>query len=400
MRLKNETTDSLSIVTLDSYSKFEELTPWVYKNPTYDPVTGTLGLDKAKALFELPEKIYGNSDKLSEIILKDYRPKGDTLGVLLVGKKGMGKSLLSEKMAMMMVNKGWSVIHVTKPVSASAVEKAVEILAPCMLYLEEFEKCFENTQDVPIFLNMFSSTTIKGLLVVIAANSINSVIYDPLIDRPQRLRYRINYSEIDDNVVEDILADSEVSPEQKKVYTEWVKSSKPNIDSLITLVKLTAHISDPNELIEYISILNVPRLNPLRYKLGSLSIVGWNHPVVGEYPYRVKMESGVNPPSCIISIEGGSLKFKTEIDLTIETDSEPGFRVEKTLEVVLNGDPKRTAKIELDLNFEICRDAGKISKMFSVNVEKEYDDKPMHLLRDGEHIEGSCRNISQWLEWE
>lgn len=402
MRLKNETQETVSIVTLDSYSEFSKLTPWVYRNPKYDEASGTLTLDKTKALFEIPDKIYGNSEKLAKIILKDYRPKGDTLGVLLVGKKGMGKSLLSEKIAMMMVEKGYSVIHVTRPVSAVAIEKAVETLSPCLLYLEEFEKCFENPQDVPVFLNMFSATTIKGLMVVIAANSINSVIYDPLIDRPQRLRYRINYAEIDDNVVNDILADSEVSAEQRRVYTEWVNSSKPNIDSLITLVKLTAHITDPTELVEYISILNVPRLNPLRYKLQGLTITGWNHPTVSDYSYKVKMQTSVTPPSCVITIEGAN-KFKTEVDLTIEDDSEPGFLVDRTLEVAvpsMDGGPKVMAKIALEMEFGLSRDAGKIANMFTVQIEEAYKDKPLKLLANGQHVEGSSRDISQWLAWE
>lgn len=408
MRLKNESQESISIITLNEYSEFNKLDPWIYKNPTFDPASGTLSLDKNESLFELPKKIYGNSQRLGEIILKDYKPKGDTLGVLLVGKKGMGKSLLSEKIAMDMINRGYPVIHVTRPVSALAVEKAVEVLSPCLLYLEEFEKCFENPQDVPVFLNMFSSTTINGLMVVIAANSINSIIYDPLIDRPQRLRYRINYSEIDDNVVNDILADSEVSEEQKRVYTEWVKSSKPNIDSLITLVKLTSHIEDPSELVEFISILNVPKLNPLRYKLTGITAVAWNHPVVSSGNYNIKQESLVNPPTCNITISGAH-KFTTEVDLTIEDPDKPGFKVIKVLESTAQDNDfmpgpsgkASVAKIELELEFELCRDAGKIATMYSVPITKDFKDKSLEVMRGGALVDGAgVRDMTQWLAWD
>lgn len=404
MKLKRESKESLSIVTLDAYSEFEKLEPWVYKNPEFDEGTKELKLDKSTALFDIPEKIYGNTTKLAKIIMNDYDPKGETLGVLLVGKKGMGKSLLSENIAMRMIEKGYSVIHVTRPISARAVEKAVETLSPCMLYLEEFEKCFENPGEIPIFLNMFSATTIKGLLVVIAANNIQNMIYDPLVDRPQRLRYRINYSEIDDNVVEDILSDAEISKDQKRVYTEWVKSSKPNIDSLITLVKLSSHITDPNDLVEYISILNVPKLNPLRYKLVGLTLTSWNHLFVSDREYRIRMSSLTSPPTCVIAIEGDH-KFKTEIDLSVENEKEPFFTVEKDLEVevterLLEGSARRSVKVSVELKFELTRDAGDIKKMVIATIPEEFEDNPLELIKDGEHVASNCRDASAWLAWE
>ena len=391
MRLIQDSSEKVSIVSLDSYQKFNRLKPWVYKNPVYDPNTNVISFDKAEALYELPTKMYGNTTKLAKAILMDYKETGDVLGALLVGKKGMGKSLLAETIATELIERKIPVIHVTREVSATAIEKAVELLTPCMLYLEEFEKCFTDRTDIPIFLNMFSSSTIKGLMVVIAANRIDDVAYDPLIDRPQRLRFRISYGDIDDNTVDEILSDQEVTKEQKKVYREWVNSSKPNIDSLITLVKLTNHISDPNDLVEYISILNVPELNKLRYKLKSFTILKWNYPTVTPYNYKISIKSMLEPSICSISIDGRA-KFSADIDLKIEDENKQDFSVEDVL--ITKADSGEEAKIHYYAEFELCRDPGVISQTVSVPISKEFSNSTIPVIADGAFVEGIVKDLS------
>lgn len=384
MRLMNKSSDTLTIVSLDQYKEFDRLEPWIYRNPEYCDATKSLSLTRSETLFDVPEKIFGNTTGLAKAILKDYRKDGDVLGALLVGKKGMGKSLLSEKISIEMIQKNIPVIHITRPVSAIAVDKAIEILAPCVLYLEEFEKCFDNPQDIPIFLNMFSSTTIKGLMVIIAANSINNVMYDPLIDRPQRLRYRINYNEIDDNTVGEILSDVEITKEQKNIYTEWVKSSKPNIDSLITLVKLTKHISDPDELVEYISILNVPKLNPLRYVLKDMTITGWNYPTVFRHPYNTTLKSIASVG--MFTIEMNALhKLSSNVDLTVDKGVMKPF----TTQLVLTGgdEEKGLVNITMDLSFELTRDDGDVVHNLSIPIQHEFT-QPIPIIKDFKHVEG------------
>lgn len=395
MRLIKDTSDELSIVTLDSYSPIENITPWIYRNPEFNEHTGALTMSKSEKLFDVPERVYGNTKELSAIIRKDWDPKGETLGTLLVGKKGMGKSLLAEDISMEIIKLKHPVIHVTRPVTAAAIEKAVELMAPCVLYLEEFEKCFTDPADIPVFLNLFSSSTIKGLLVIIAANSINNVMYDPLLDRPQRLRFRINYSSIPETTVDEILTDQEVSPEQKKIYTEWVKSSSPNIDSLITLVKLTKHLCDPNDLVEYISILNVPKLNPLRYRLKRFTVNEWNFPVVARHPYKFSCKSMVEPTVFNLAIDG-QLKFSTTIDLTVEDPDRGGFTV---TDVLTSGEGDAEAKIHYTAEFELTREDGLIQHIIQYPIASEFSGTEFTLVSNGKHVEGMGNDVARWEGW-
>lgn len=388
MRLVNKTSDTLTIVSLDQYKQFNKLEPWIYRNPEYSESTKSLTLTRSEVLFDIPEVIYGNADKLADAILKDYDKSKGVLGALLVGKKGMGKSLLSEKISIKMIKEGIPVIHVTRAVSATAIEKAIEILAPCVLYMEEFEKCFTDPQDVPIFLNMFSSTTINGLMVIIAANSIDNVMYGPLLDRPQRLRFRINYNTIDDNTVNQILSDKEVSDNQRQVYSEWVKSSKPNIDSLITLVKLTKHITNPDELVDYISILNVPKLNPLRYVLTDLIIKEWNYVAVDRFAYTLKAKTMANPGVFTLEM-GAHAKLKGSIDLTVDETNLKPF----TTTLVLSDESKEDgARIVLEASFELTRDEGDINQPLQVPINSEFK-KPIDVIRDRKPVEVNVSKI-------
>lgn len=396
MRLLHSTSDSVSLVTLDNYNQFDKLEPWIYRNPTYDEPSKVLKLDKAESLYSIPKKMYGNADSLAKTILNDYSPKGDVLGALLIGKKGMGKSMLSELMAMKMLDKGIPVIHVTREVDAVAIEKAVETLAPCMLYLEEFEKCFTSASDVPIFLNMFSSTSIKGLMVVIAANNIDGVAYDPMIDRPQRLRFRIKFGKIDEKTVDEVLSDSEATEDQKQVYREWVKSSNPNIDSLITLVKLTTHIKDPNDLIDYISILNVPDLNPLRYKLKTLRLTEWNYDFISDRTVSIKLECFPDPAAIKLNIQG-NVNISNTIDLTVEDPTLGDFTLEQWFEDKSHDGLEIRVKVFLE--FELCRDSGKITQALSTTINEEYKGGFIELIKDGKVVESRAKDLSRYSDF-
>lgn len=394
MRLINETKDSLTIVSLDSYKEFDKLEPWIYSNPSYCEQSNQLSLTRTSVLFDIPKKIYGNSSNLADLILADYSKKGEVLGALLVGKKGMGKSLLSEKISMKMIKKNVPVIHITRPVSALAINKAVEVLAPCVLYLEEFEKCFTDPQDVPVFLNMFSSTTIKGLMVIIAANDISNVMYNPLLDRPQRLRFRINYNNIDDNTVDEILSDVELSKTQKQVYKEWVKSSKPNIDSLITLVKLTKHIVNPEDLVEYISILNVPKLNDLRYSLKSLTITSWNYPAIYRYQTKIDTINSDENSNFTMSLEGDH-KLSFDLDLTVDEKNKKPFTIKSKLSDGKEDGPL----VNVELEFELTRNGGIEKRSISVDMSKEFT-KPLNLISDFKLNESCAKDLSRmWGGW-
>lgn len=311
----------ISLAMVDMSRRRDRLAPGLYKNPEINEATGYITLDKADKLFEIPSVIYGKSEDYADLIMQDYDPVGEPIGVLLIGTKGMGKSMLAEMLSMRVYELKYPVIHITRRINPETIPKLLDIVGPCVLYMEEFEKCFNRIEDVPVILNTLSDSTLKGCMFIISANTLDTHLYDPLLNRPQRLKYRINYGRLDKSVINQILADHQITEAQKSVYLEWALSSNPNIDSLITLVRMTGHITDGADLVDFISILNVPNLNNPRYESRTVRILDWSFKVIRDYPYTLEIKTIPGRNAVTLHMQGQGFNKQAVLDLPkIEED--------------------------------------------------------------------------------
>lgn len=230
-----------------------------------------LFLAKDRNRFDVPHILYGvKYPKISKIIMDDYARTKKSLGVLLTGAKGMGKSLLSEVLGNEMIDKGFPVLYITEELPASAISEFIKVLGPCCVILEEFDKIY-NWDKTPAFIPLFSDTSNDGTLFIITANHISSGTLDPLLDRPQRLKYRINFGEMTEDVINHIVDDNVGKEELRILFKTWAKDNRSNIDSLLTLVKMSNHIENEEELVEYIGMLNIPTLSSARPTLDKIT---------------------------------------------------------------------------------------------------------------------------------
>ena len=345
----------VTLASIDMSRRRDKTPIGLYRNPELNEGNGFVSMDKVDGMFKLPDRIYGKAASYCDLIMQDYDPEGELVGVLLLGKKGMGKSMLAEMLATRIYVMGYPVIHVTKRINPATLPRLLELVGPCVLYLEEFEKCFDQPEDVPIILNMLSDSTLKGCMVIISANTLDVHRYDPLLDRPQRLKYRINYGKLDKQTIDQILGDHEVTDEQKNIYLEWALSSNPNIDSLITLVKMTGHITDGCALVDFISILNVPNLNQPRYEAKEVRILDWSFKVIKDVPYtfEVKTIDGKNS----ISIEIKGMGFNKQMDVPFGPIEEDRTGLDLNSKVVHIGD-EQIGTITVEVTPGITRLAG------------------------------------------
>lgn len=311
----------VSLAMVDMSRRRDRLAAGLYKNPDINEATGYINMDKADKLFEIPSVIYGKSEDYADLIMNDYDPEGEPIGVLLIGTKGMGKSMLAEMLSMRVYGLGYPVIHITRRINPDTIPKLLDIVGPCVIYMEEFEKCFNRIEDVPVILNTLSDSTLKGCMFIISANTLDTHLYDPLLNRPQRLKYRINYGKLDKSVINQILADHDITDAQKSVYLEWALSSNPNIDSLITLVRMTGHITDGADLVDFISILNVPNLNNPRYEPKTVRILDWSFKTIRDYPYTLEVKTIPGRNAITVSMQGAGFNKQAVLDLPkIEED--------------------------------------------------------------------------------
>lgn len=136
------------------------------------------------------EKIYGDTERKVKKVLDGFNASDRNFGVILSGKKGIGKSLFAKVLSCAGISKGIPVILVNSYVPGisnflSCIKQEVIVL------FDEFEKTFKqgddfNPQDE--LLTLFDGIDGGKKLFVITCNQVNR-LNDYLLNRPGRFHY-------------------------------------------------------------------------------------------------------------------------------------------------------------------------------------------------------------------
>lgn len=137
------------------------------------------------------DMIYGNHAKRAEKILKSFELSERNFGVILSGKKGIGKSLLARMIAEQAIEKGLPVIIVDTAIPGisdflSSIDQEVVII------FDEFEKTFAKVGDRKDpqveMLSLFDGIDNGKKLFVITCNNPRD-LNEFLVNRPGRFHY-------------------------------------------------------------------------------------------------------------------------------------------------------------------------------------------------------------------
>lgn len=177
------------------------------------------------------EKIYGSHKDKCNMILESYNAMERSMGVILSGQKGSGKSLMLKMIAR---NSKLPVIVVRSyfPSLSSILDK---ITQECVIVFDEFEKNFsmlnkndcddESSTEQGNLLSMFDGLSSTKKLYVITCNNIRG-INKYYFDRPGRFHYHITFTEPTIEEVIEYLADkvkSENMLPEKDIYALYNK---------------------------------------------------------------------------------------------------------------------------------------------------------------------------------
>jgi len=219
--------------------------------------------------FSIPEKIYNfnNNDmnsSLEEIFLTRFKQGSSNLGVLLLGEKGTGKSLLLKQTANLALLANLPVIMVENSFSTEALANYLSSIPDeCVVMFDEFEKKFEqdgnSAQSQSGLLSFMDGTSINKKLIVLTANDEWSI--SPFfINRPSRIRYCINYTELTREFIEQFLQENLLCKEAvETLLNELDLVESVNFDLLNAIVN-EINIMYPDESIKTIlKILNIKR---------------------------------------------------------------------------------------------------------------------------------------------
>lgn len=154
--------------------------------------------------FTLVEESFGDLEEKATHITKARELSKGTLGVLLYGVSGTGKSLLAKTICNNLMAKNYPVIIVDAKYVAYLKTCIDNLKQPSVILLDEFEKMYETTEDQSELLTILDGVYQSEHTFILTANDLHR-INQYMLDRPSRIKYAIEYDSLDINIVKDIL---------------------------------------------------------------------------------------------------------------------------------------------------------------------------------------------------
>lgn len=343
----------------------------------YNPLTGT-SIEATHDLKVVEKKIYGTAERRVDKIVRKWGMMDRSLGVLLSGDKGMGKSLMANSVVERMMDEYKLPVFVVNSSFPGIVDYIEENIGEAVIVFDEFEKNFkmntgrhgDDTKDEQTqFLSLFDGTSVVKRMYILTVNDLNSV-NEFIQNRPGRAHYHMNFTYPDPDAIAEYVRDKvkNVSEEDIQTIIRLSAFAKINYDHLRALT--TEMIDNPlNEsvadLLQDLNIKNsgfnrigvtitfedrtIPPytdyINPNNYDDNGLYSINF------ETPYSVKNAEDDPDDRCSSNIY---VKVKAK-DLSFDPEGVP-FQIDK--------DSSEFTK----------NDLGKYDKISKVSFFKTYDD--------------------------
>lgn len=222
----------------DDLQTFDKLPAGTYKIQ-FAPMAGFY-FEQVDDFTMIEEKIYGNHMEKISKVLNSYQSVNRSLGIILSGDKGMGKSLFTQLLSAEVIKLGLPVIMVSQPYPGVA-DFIDSIDQECLVMFDEFEKVFSKQGDKgesqDSLLGLFDGTSQKKRLYVVTVNRLSQVS-EYMVSRPGRFHYHIRFDYPSANEIEVYLKDK-VKPEyhgEIKHVIAFANRVKLNYDRLRAIV--------------------------------------------------------------------------------------------------------------------------------------------------------------------
>ncbi len=201
--------------------------------------------------FKLPDKIYGDCTSNATRVLNTYRDRARNTGVLLVGQKGSGKTLLMRKIS---IDSNLPVIIINSNFTGDTFNSFLSsITQPCIILFDEFEKIYDRKSQEQV-LTLFDGTYQSNKLFLITSNN-KWTLDDNMKNRPGRIYYLFEFGGLGEAFIREYCEDN---LQDKSKINKIIVISKLflefNFDMLHAVVEETNRYGDePSKLL---NILN------------------------------------------------------------------------------------------------------------------------------------------------
>lgn len=188
--------------------------------------------------FVLPKKIYGDVGTIRDRIISVFNEKTTSTGVMLIGEKGSGKTLLSKSISIELAKVNVPTIIVNESFDDSGFSEFIQkIEQDVVVIFDEFEKVYRNDKgSQQKILSLFDGVFNSKKLFVLTANYLRA-IDENLISRPSRMHYVIEYGPMTTEEVTEFATDNLNDKSKVNEITSMSRIKPFNFDSLNELVK-------------------------------------------------------------------------------------------------------------------------------------------------------------------
>lgn len=160
---------------------------------------------------EIGEKIYGVHESKVLKVISSFKSFARSLGVILSGDKGIGKSLFAKILCKKAVAEGYPVVicDTCYPGIGQFIDS---IDQECVILFDEFDKTFKKSNDDDKFdaqaamLSLFDGVSMNKKLFCVTCNDIGK-LNDFLVNRPGRFHYHFRFEYPNQQEIETYMRD-------------------------------------------------------------------------------------------------------------------------------------------------------------------------------------------------
>lgn len=153
---------------------------------------------------EIREKVYGEQVEKTKKIFNAFNSMARSLGVMMSGDKGIGKSLFTQILASEAIKRGIPVIVVTNN-TPSLQDFLMDIKQEVLILFDEFEKVFDK-EDQMRMLGLFDGLNMSKHLYVLTVNDLKNV-NSFMLNRTGRIHYHLRFGYPTPDEIRDYLKD-------------------------------------------------------------------------------------------------------------------------------------------------------------------------------------------------
>ena len=229
----------------------------------FDAFSG-YSLQRVENLSVGDEKVYGEHNKKLDRIAKAYNTMTRSLGVLMSGDKGMGKSLMVRMLAeKFRIDRNLPVVLIDN--STPGLAEFIDSLGECVVVFDEFEKKFKGDEEQSKFLGLFDGISSTQRLYLVTVNQVNR-LNDYLVNRPGRFHYHIRFDYPTANEIREYLSDQVENLDSKEIdkvviLSKRVKMNYDHLRAVAFELRLGGDFHD------VLGDLNIKSIDDLSYKV-------------------------------------------------------------------------------------------------------------------------------------